>query len=74
MSVDDGPAVAASLSVREGDTIAVIDGLARRIVTAGDWLVGSGGAVQITIAAAERSGRVDAAASPQLVSPMPGTV
>lgn len=74
VSVDDGPAVAASLSVRDGDTIAVIDGLARRIVTAGDWLVGAGGAVQITIAAAERSGRVDAAASPQLVSPMPGTV
>ncbi|MCT9002468.1 acetyl/propionyl/methylcrotonyl-CoA carboxylase subunit alpha [Microbacterium memoriense] len=72
--VDDGAEMAASVSVRGAEATVVIDGVRRQVISAGDWLVADGRAVELTDVAIARAGRADAASSPELRSPMPGTV
>ncbi|WP_299088632.1 biotin carboxylase N-terminal domain-containing protein [uncultured Microbacterium sp.] len=74
VSVDGGAELAASVSVGSTKATVMIDGVSRPVMSAGDWLVADGRAVEITEVTVARSGRADAASSPELRSPMPGTV
>ena len=78
VAVDDGAAAPASLALQDGTAFAAVDGRMRRFpyAVSGDelWLAADGDAVRVRDHVEHREREGDAIASPQLVSPLPGTV
>ena len=78
VAVDDGAAAPASLALQDGTAFAAVDGRMRRFpyAVSGDelWLAADGDAVRVRDHVEQREREGDAIASPQLVSPLPGTV
>jgi len=74
VQVDDGPVQPASVVLREGRATIAIDDALRTVVVGADMLSADGATFRVTERRTERTGEDAAGASPQLVSPMPGTV
>jgi len=74
VQIDDGATLTASVTVRGEAATVVIDGVGRTVLIGGDMLNAGGATFRVTERRAARADRDAAGASPQLVSPMPGTV
>ena len=78
IAVDEGPEATASVSVQDGRATVVIDGEARtfpfRRSGTSVWISHGGATFLIQEATERRQREDDAETTPQLVSPMPGTV
>jgi len=74
VQVDDGPVQPASVVLREGRATIAIDDALRTVLVGADMVSADGATFRVTERRTERTGEDAAGASPQLVSPMPGTV
>jgi len=78
VAVAEGAAVPASVALHDGTALVAVDGHTRRIpyAVSGDelWMAAGGGAVRVRDHIEHREREGDAGGSPQLVSPLPGTV
>jgi len=74
VQVDDGAVATASVTARGDGATVVIDDVGRTVLVGGDMLSTDGATFRVSERRTERADRGSAAASPELVSPMPGTV
>ncbi len=74
VQVDDGAVLAASVTLRDDVATVTLDGITRSFPVAGDWLTRAAASFAVTEAQHEHAGAAEADGSPQLTSPMPGTV
>ena len=72
--VDGGADLAASVTLSDGAATVAVDGVTRTFAVAGDWLARGAAVFSVTEPRREHAGETDATSTPQLVSPMPGTV
>jgi acetyl-CoA/propionyl-CoA carboxylase biotin carboxyl carrier protein len=75
VQVDDGDPMPASIDLRDGSATVAVDGIARTFPVAGDgWLPAGGTTFRVVERRTTHAAEGEGDASPQLVSPMPGTV
>jgi acetyl-CoA/propionyl-CoA carboxylase biotin carboxyl carrier protein len=74
VQVGDGAEVPASVMLRGDDALVTVDGVTRTVRTAGAWIARGAATFAVTEPDSDHATEGEASSSPQLVSPMPGTV
>jgi acetyl-CoA/propionyl-CoA carboxylase biotin carboxyl carrier protein len=74
VQVGDGAEVPASIVLRDADATVTVDGLTRTFPVSGDWLTRGAATFAVAEPGTDHAPGGETTSSPQLASPMPGTV